>query len=144
MEPLDEVVAKMTSAGERQEFELAAFWRDRFDALEWLLAASVRAHSNVAALSFVYIDPGTYGDDRAYIVKHGTVRESAPAPHTPIEQEAFNGLVLKHLNSESDSRAIPAQSIDETVLLLQWFRKHPSALSRTVPLAEWYDGTCKL
>jgi excinuclease ABC subunit C len=137
MEPLDEVVAKMTAAGERQEFELAAYWRDRFDALEWLLAASVRAHANVAALSFVYVDPGTYGDDRAYVIKHGTVRASAPAPHTPIEREAFDGLVSTHSNSLSDSKAIPAQSIDETLILLQWFRKHPAALSRTVPLEEW-------
>ncbi len=137
VQPLDEVVTKMVAAGERQEFEAAAYWRDRFDALEWLLAASVRAHANVAALSFVYIDPGTYGDDRAYVIKHGTIRASAPAPHTPIEREAFDGLVQAQLDLDADSRAIPAQSIDETVLLLQWFRKHPGALSRTVPLGEW-------
>jgi len=137
MEPLDEVVANMTSAGEKQEFELAAYWRDRFDALEWLLASSVRTHANVAALSFVYIDPGTYGDDRTYVIKHRTVRASAPAPHTPIEREAFNALVSSHLRAETDSKAIPAQSIDETLILLQWFRKHPGALSRTVPLEEW-------
>ena len=137
MEPLDEVVKKMTTAGDRQEFEQAAYWRDRFDALEWLLAASVRAHANVAALSFVYIDPGTYGDDRAYVIKHGTVRASAPAPHTPIEREAFDGLVLEQFDSAPDSKAIPAQSIDETMILLQWFRKHPGALSRTVSLEEW-------
>lgn len=137
MEPLDDVVTKMTAAGERQEFELAAYWRDRFDSLEWLLAASVRAHASVAALSFVYIDPGTYGDDRAYVIKRGTVRASAPAPHTPIEREAFNGLVAEHLNREPDSKSIPAESIYETLLLLQWFRRHPGALSRTVPLEEW-------
>ena len=141
MEPLDDVVTKMTLAGERQEFELAAYWRDRFDSLEWLLAASVRAHASVAALSFVYIDPGTYGDDRAYVIKHGTVRASAPAPHTPIEREAFNGLVEQHLNWEPDSKAIPAESIDETLLLLQWFRRHPGALSSTVPLKDWHQRT---
>ena len=137
MEPLDGVVAEMTSAGESQEFELAAYWRDRFDSLEWLLAASVRAHASVAALSFVYIDPGTYGDDRAYVIKHGTVRASAPAPHTPIEREAFNGLVEKHLKWEPDSKAIPAQTIDEMLLLLHWFRRHPAALSHTIPLDDW-------
>jgi len=141
MAPLDDVIVKMTEAGENQEFELAAFWRDRFDSLEWLLAASVRAHASVAALSFVYVDPGTYGDDRAYIIKHGTVHASAPAPHTPIEREAFNALVLEHLESEPGSRAIPARAIDETMLLLHWFRKHPSALSRTVPLEEWCEQT---
>jgi hypothetical protein len=141
MTPLDEVVAKMTAAGERQEFELAAYWRDRLEALEWLLAASVRAHASVGALSFVYIDRGTYGDDRAYVIRHGIVRASAPAPCTPIEREAFNGLVLQNLESEPESRAIPAQFIYETMLLLQWFRKHPGALSRTVPLEEWCRNT---
>ncbi len=141
MEPLDEVVARMTRAGERQEFELAAHWRDRFDSLEWLLAASVRAHANVAALSFVYIDPGTFGDDRAYVIKHGTIRESAPSPHTPIEREAFDGLVKNHLNRESESRSIPAESPFETLILLQWFRRHPGALSRTVPLENWCSTT---
>jgi excinuclease ABC subunit C len=137
MAPLDDVIAKMADAGERQEFELAAYWRDRFDSLEWLLAASVRAQASVASLSFVYVDPGTYGDDRAYVITQGTVRASAPAPHTPIEREAFNGLVLEHLDSKPESRALPAQSIDETMLLLFWFRKHPNALARTVPLEEW-------
>jgi excinuclease ABC subunit C len=137
MEPIDEVVAQMTAAGAKQEFELAAYWRDRFDALEWLLAASVRAHASVAALSFVYVDPGTYGDDRAYVIKHGTVRASAPAPHTPIEREAFDGLVRKHIDSTPEPRSIPARTIDETMLLLQWFRKHPSALSRTTPFEQW-------
>ena len=137
--PLDEVVAKMTAAGERQDFELAAYWRDRFDAVEWLLAASVRAQASVAALSFVYIDPGTYGDDRAYVIKQGTVRASAPAPHTPIEREAFDALVRQHAKPEPESKAIPAQSVDETLIILQWFRRHPGALSRTVPLEEWCE-----
>jgi excinuclease ABC subunit C len=139
MEPLDEVVVAMTAAGERQEFELAAYWRDRFDALEWLLAASVRAQASVAALSFVYIDPGVYGDDRAYVIKRGTVRASAPAPHTPIEREAFDAIVRQHIDPEPESKAIPAQSIDETLILLQWFRKRPQTLSRTVPLQEWCE-----
>ena len=140
MEPLDDVVAKMTKAGENQEFELAAYWRDRFDALEWLLAASVRAHASIAALSFVYVDPGTYGDDRAYVIKHGTVRATAPAPHTPIEREAFNGLVEEHINWAPNSKAISAETIDEVLLLLHWFRRHPAALSHTVPLEDWLSN----
>lgn len=137
MEPLDDVVAKMTTAGEGQEFELAAYWRDRFDSLEWLLAASVRAHASVAALSFVYVDPGTFGDDRAYVIKHGTVRASAPAPHTPIEREAFKGLVEQSLDWEPSSKAIPTEAIDEMLILLHWFRRHPAALSHTIPLDDW-------
>ena len=85
----------------------------------------------------MYFDPGVYGDDRAYVIRNGTVRASAPAPHTPIEREAFKGLVTKHIEWEADSKAIPAAAIDEMLLLLHWFRRHPAALSHTVPLEDW-------
>lgn len=137
MKPIERVVTSMTEAGDRQEYELAAYWRDRFDTLEWLLAASVRAQASVAALSFVYIDPGVFGDDRAYVIKRGIIRASAPAPRTPIEREAFNALVHEHTGWEPESRSIQAESVDETMLVLQWFRRHPAALSRTVPLYDW-------
>ena len=140
LEPLDDVVNRMTTAGERREFELAAHWRDRFESLEWLLAASVRAHASVAALSFVYVDTGTCGDDRAYVIKHGIIRASAPAPHTPIEREAFDGLVANQLLREPESNAIPAESIDEMLLIMRWFRRHPTVLSHTIPLEDWCRG----
>jgi excinuclease ABC subunit C len=135
--PLDRVVDEMTSASDRNEFELASRWRNKFDHLERLLAASVRARNTIAALSFVYIDPGVYGDDRAYVIRRATVRAAAPAPLTPIEKEAFRALVAEHAGPEPESGCIPAESIDEMILLLQWFRSHPSALNRTVPLEEW-------
>lgn len=137
LSPLDRVVKEMTTSSDRQEYELAASWRRKLDSLEWLLAASVRAQAAVAALSFVYTDPGVYGDERAYVIRHGTVRAEAPAPRTPIEREAFDSLVAEHLAWQPESSAIPAVTIDETLLLMEWFRRHPSALHRTVPLAEW-------
>jgi len=135
--PLDQVVEEMTASSDRNEFELAAWWRRKFDHLEQLFAASVRARNAISALSFVYTDPGMYGDDRAYVVRRATVRAAAPAPLTPIEKHAFRALVAEHAGAESETSSIPADSIDEMLLLLQWFRSHPSALSRTVPLEEW-------
>jgi hypothetical protein len=139
--PLDRVVTEMTAASDRNEFELAAWWRNKFDHLEQLLAVSVRARNTVAALSFVYIDPGMYGDDRAYVIRRATVRAAAPAPLTPIEREAFRALVEEHSGPEPEASALPTGSIDEMLLLLQWFRRHPTALNRTVPLEEWLADT---
>jgi excinuclease ABC subunit C len=84
--PLDRVVDAMTRASDEAAFESAARLRDRFEALEWLFAAGSRIRAAIDALSFVYADPGTFGDDRVYVIRRATVRASAPAPHTPIEQ----------------------------------------------------------
>jgi excinuclease ABC subunit C len=137
--PLDRVVREMAAASRVRDFELAAWWRTRFDALEWLLAASIRANAAIDSLSFVYLDPGTFGDDRAYVIRRATVRASAPAPRTPIEVEAFRALVAEHSGAAPEHGPIPVEAIDETLLLLRWFRTHPSALARTVPLREWLE-----
>ena len=139
--PLDRVVQEMTSLSSANAFERAARWRDRFEALEWLLAASVRARASIEALTFVYTDPGALGDDRAYIIRRATVRATAPAPHTPFEAQAFRALVVQHAGPEPQRPAIPVEAIDETLMLLSWFRRHPAALRRTVALKRWLDGS---
>ncbi|HEX9692743.1 MAG TPA: GIY-YIG nuclease family protein [Gemmatimonadales bacterium] len=137
IEPLDQVVRAMDRASDSQNYELAAWWRERFDALTWLLGACAQAHAAVEALSFVYHDPGTFGDDRAYIIVRGTVRESAASPRTPIEREAFRSLVSQHVGARGSPGPIPVEAIDETLLLLNWFRRRPGAMRRTVPLEQW-------
>ena len=87
--PVDDVVKNMVKAGDDKKFEKATWWRQRFDALEWLLRATAHARAAVEALTFVYLDPGAYGDDRVYLVRRATVRAVAPAPTTPLEKEAF-------------------------------------------------------
>jgi excinuclease ABC subunit C len=135
--PLDRAIREMTELSQANQFERAARWRDRFEALEWLLAASVRARAAVEALTFVYTDPGAFGDARAYVIRRAVVRASAPAPHSPIEREAFRALVAQHGAPEPAHAMIPVDSMDETLLLLSWFRRHPGALRRTVPLQQW-------
>ncbi len=134
--PLDRIIDEMSCAGRRRAFERAARIRDKYEALEWLFGAMQRLRSAVEQLTFVYIDPGRYGDDRAYVIRHATVRGSAPAPHTPIEREAFRALVAEHSGPEPQG-PIPAHALEEIVLLLGWFRKHPRALDHTTPLESW-------
>lgn len=135
--PLDRVVAAMAAASEAQHYERATWWRERFDTLTWLLAAAVQMHGAIEALSFVYLDPGVYGDDRAYVIRRATVRAAAPAPHTPIEQEAFRARVAEHAGAPAEPGAIPVEAIDETLLVSGWFRRRPQALKRTTPLEAW-------
>lgn len=138
--PLDRVIDEMNTLSSTSQFERAVRWRDRFEALEWLLSACVRARTAVEALTFVYTDPGTFGDARAYLIRRATVRWSAPAPQTPIEDQAFGAMIAEHLAPEPTDAALPADAIDETLLLLSWFRRHPSALRRTAPLERWAEG----
>jgi excinuclease ABC subunit C len=137
--PLEQIITSMTAASEGQDFERAAWCRDKFDALTWLLSACTRAQAALEALSFVYTDPGVYGDDRTYVIRRATVRAAAPAPHTPIEMEAFRSLVAEHAGGDPEPGPIPVTAIDETLLLLSWFRRHPGALRRTVGLEEWLE-----
>lgn len=135
--PLPQVVDGMEDASRRNAFERAAWWRDRFEALEWLLRTGVQARQAIEALTFVYHDPGTFGDDRAYVVRRATVRAVAPAPSTPLEREAFRAVVAAHADPEPTDGPLPADDLDEMMLLLRWFRARPAAMRRTVPLDTW-------
>jgi hypothetical protein len=128
----------MQEASKADRFEAAVRWREKFEHLEWLLAATSRARTAVDMLTFVYRDPGTYGDDRIYLIRQGVVRASFPDPTTPIEVEAFRAVVATDTaRPESPSGPLPLESVDEILLLMSWFRAHPDALRRTTPLAEW-------
>jgi excinuclease ABC subunit C len=138
IQPIDRVVAAMQEAATEARFEVAARWREKFEQLEWLLAATSRARTAVDLLTFVYRDPGAFGDDRVYLVRQGLVRASAPSPTTPIEREAFRGVVAEQLARPAPPPApLPTDGIDEILLLMSWFRAHPDALRRTTSLESW-------
>jgi excinuclease ABC subunit C len=138
IQPMDRVVAAMQGAAARSEYELAANWREKFEQLEWLFGAIVRARTAVDLLTFVYRDPGTFGDDRVYLIRRGVVRATFTYPSTPIEHEAFRGVVADDVaKAEPAVGPLPTDCIDELLLIMAWFRAHPEAFRRTTPLAQW-------
>lgn len=138
IQPIDRVVAAMQEASANAQFEIAVRWREKFEQLEWLLAATSRARSAIDLLTFIYRDPGDFGDDRVYILKRGVVRATFPYPTTPIEHEAFRGVVAEEARKpEAPVGPLPLDSIDEVLLMMAWFRAHPDALRRTTPLEQW-------
>lgn len=141
IQPLDVVVAEMARLAEAGDFERAARWREKFEQLEWFVAALARARSAVDLLSFVYRDPGTFGDDRAYLIRRGVVRAGFPWPETPIEREAFRAVVRDELEKPDPVPGpMPSATVDETLLLLSWFRRHPEAMRRTESLETWAEA----
>jgi excinuclease ABC subunit C len=128
----------MQEAVANAEFELAVRWREKFEQLEWLLAATSRARSAIDLLTFVYRDPGDLGDERVYVLRRGVVRASFPYPATPIEHEAFRAVVAEEVRQPPPpSGPLPLDSIDEVLLMMAWFRAHPDALRRTTPYEQW-------
>ncbi|MFL5506509.1 MAG: hypothetical protein ACJ8AU_06475, partial [Gemmatimonadales bacterium] len=82
--------------------------------------------------------PGDFGDDRAYLVRHGTVCAQYPWPATPIEREAFRGVVTDHLAEPAPTPwPLPLERIDEILMMMAWFRRHPDSLRRTSSYEEW-------
>lgn len=136
--PVDRIVAGMMSASDLGEFEAAARWRERFEALEWLIGATTRSRAALELLTFVYRDPGLHGDDKAYLIRRGAVRACYPWPATPIEHEAFRGVVASEQSREPEPPGpLPQGRIDEMLLIMSWFRRHPDALRRTTKIEEW-------
>jgi excinuclease ABC subunit C len=138
IQPIDRVVTAMQQASARAQFEVAVRWREKFEQLEWLLAATSRARSAIDLLTFVYRDPGDLGDDRVYVLRRGVVRAAFPYPATPIEHEAFRAVVAEEARQPPPpSGPLPLESIDEVLLMMAWFRAHPDALKRTTPYEQW-------
>jgi excinuclease ABC subunit C len=138
IQPMDRVIAAMQQASDNAEFEIAVRWREKFEQLEWLLAATSRARSAIDLLTFVYRDPGEYGDDRVYLLRRGVVRAAFPYPATPIEHEAFRAVVAEEgKRPEASSGPLPMDAVDEVLLMMAWFRAHPDALRRTSPYEQW-------
>jgi excinuclease ABC subunit C len=130
----------MMAAADRGEFEAAARWRERFEALEWLIGAMARTRTAVELLTFVYRDPGFQGDDRAFVIRRGLVRASYPWPATPIEREAFRGVVAGEAEAVDPPGPPAPGTIEEMLLVMSWFRRHPEALRRTTRLADWLSS----
>jgi excinuclease ABC subunit C len=138
IQPIDRVINSMQAASEAAQFEQAARWREKFEALEWLLAAVTRSRAALDLLTFVYRDAGTYGDDRAYLIRRGLVRAVYPYPTTPIELDAFKAVVTEELSQPDPGlEALASQGMDEVLLVMSWFRRHPDSFRRTSKLSEW-------
>ena len=116
---------------------MAARWREKFEQLEWLLAATSRARTAVDMLTFVYRDPGTYGDDRVYLVRQGVVERPFPIPPRLSRGGFPRGGRGGDGPPDPQPGPLPLESVDEILLLMSWFRAHPDALRHTAPLADW-------
>jgi excinuclease ABC subunit C len=150
--PIDRVLDAMADASQAQDFERAALWREKLDALEALFAAVSRLRAATQALSFVYgvrdrtpVKEGGGHDDRVYLVHRGLVRAVAPWPRTPIERDAFRAAVERASAQPAGGPAAhTASEMDELLLVMSWFRQHPEEFDATTPLERWATEEAEL
>jgi len=143
--PMDRILDAMNEASETRDFERAAHWRDKMEALEDLFAAISRLRAATDALSFVYgvrdRTPTSLGgghDDRVYLIHRGVVRGEAAWPTTPIEKDAFARTVERFTELPRGTPvARTAPEMDQLALVMSWFRQNPDEFDATTPLKEW-------
>lgn len=143
--PIDRVLDVMADASGAREFERAALWREKLEAVEGLFASISRLRAATDALSFVYgvpdrTSPGLGGghDDRVYLVHRGLVKAEAAWPRTPIERDAFAATLARFAGGpHGEPAARTAAEMDQLLLVMSWFRHNPDELDATTPLEEW-------
>ncbi len=134
--PLVQLRERIRNAAARLQFEYAAELRDRAEHLEWVQAEAEEVSRTIESLSFVYTVPGHGGaDDRAYIVRRGSVRAELPAPRTPRDVRALaEQAQLLFAQPETHTLGMRAHEVQEVLLIARWFRLHPEELERTQPV----------
>jgi len=145
VQPMGRILDAMNDAVGARDFERAAHWRDKMDALEDLFAAISRLRAATEALSFVYgvrdRTPASLGggsDDRVYLVHRGVVRAEAPWPDTPIEKDAFARTVERFTALPKGAPvARTAPEMDQLALVMSWFRQNPDEFDATTPFKDW-------
>ncbi|MBZ4418407.1 UvrB/UvrC motif-containing protein [Myxococcus sp. RHSTA-1-4] len=125
---------RMSQAARRLQFEYAAELRDRAERLELMRGWIVELGQLLKQLSFVYTVPGHGGEDRAYVVRRGSVRDELPAPGTLEESEALRARAREVFERpEPETLGLRAHEAQEVMLIARWFRLHPEELERTLP-----------
>jgi excinuclease ABC subunit C len=134
--PLTLLRERMAMAARRLQFEYAAELRDRAERLEQMREWMVELGRTLKRLSFVYTVPGHGGENRAYVVRRGSVRAEVPAPGTPDEHQALEAQAREIFDRpEPETLGLRAHEAQEVMLIARWFRTHPEEMERTVPAA---------
>jgi excinuclease ABC subunit C len=137
VQPMDRIISEMTARAEAGDYERALYWREKFESLEWLMAAVSRSRSTLEALTFVYHDAGSRGDARAHLIIRGEVRVTYPEPVSPLEREAFEAALEAEISKPTEVPGrVSAERLHQRLLVMSWFRTHPDAWRRTEPLKQ--------
>jgi excinuclease ABC subunit C len=128
--PLTILRQRMDTASDRLQFEYAAELRDRMMRLEQARAELLGLRGFIDSLSFVYEVPGNAGDDVAYVIRRGSIREEMTMPDESARDDLVERARRVLNRRETFTRVAPTQAA-EILLLARWFRLRPEELQRT-------------
>jgi excinuclease ABC subunit C len=131
--PMERLYTEMTMASDRLEFERAGSLRDKLQRLENLRAQFERLRFAVEDLSFIYTVRGEKGQNRAYVIRNGVVRDERPAPRTTRQKRELQDLASAIFGGGPGGlvHAVPTHEIDELMVVASWFRNNPGEMART-------------
>lgn len=130
--PVRALQERIRTAAARLQFEYAAELRDRAEMLASVQQRIVELRRTVLDYSFVYTVPGHGGEDRAYVVRRGSVRAELPAPRTAKERRVLEAKVEEVFSRpEPHTVGLRAHEAQEIHLVARWFRLRPEELERT-------------
>ncbi len=132
--PIERMRRRTESAAERLAFEHAAELRDRTTALERLREEVVTVTTERERLSFLYRVPGWGGDHRVYVLGDGRVLEEHREPGNAAGRRRLEKRAAKlYARAAPAPDRLPADAVEEMLLVLRWFRLHPEERAGAEP-----------
>jgi excinuclease ABC subunit C len=130
--PLQTLEQAMAAAAQALDYEGAAAFRDRLEALLWLWDHLDRLRTARRQHSFIYTVPGFAGRNFWYLLHQGLVRAAVPAPETLRSRRAAAAAIKAVYEERRRAREEPSVAEVEAVFLVaSWFRRYPQELART-------------
>ena len=123
----------MRTAAAAQEFERAAFWRDRLESLGWLSDQLERLRQACERHSFVYPVHGHGGCKLWYLIHHGRVVAITPLPSDETSRQRAAATLAEVYQQRQRGPSLPRpEEMDGVFLVSSWFRRYPEERGRTL------------
>lgn len=126
--PQQSLVREMAVASAALSYERAGWIRDRLAALQELDVQLLRVRESVSRPSGVYAVAGRDGDDVVYLIRQGRVVQEARC----TDLEAMSALQRQAAMPDTPTLGIPADQLDEVLMVEQWFRSRDGVSASVV------------
>ena len=126
--PQQTLVREMAVASAALSYERAGWLRDRLAALQELDDQLARVRDAISRPSGVYAVAGRDGDDRIYLIRQGRVVHEARC----TDLDAMTRLQDQAGLPEIQAIGIPADQLDEVLMVEQWFRTRDGVVATVV------------
>ncbi len=133
---VDELELAMRHAAERQQYELAARYREDWQLTRWITQKLLQNEQARAAYNFLYPVIGCDGRDIWYLIRSGRVEHAVQRPTTANRWRKSREEILRWAASESGLAGPYDGGANTLHIVAAWFRKNRDQLKLARPLAD--------